>query len=764
MIKSRRIDAICCAILAVMLVITALFINGDALGITAVTRTLGYEEKLFDSSVVHTLDIVMDDWDGFLETCTNEEYTVADLVIDGESVQNVGLRAKGNTSLTSVANYGNDRYSLKIEVDHYDSGKNYYGLDKFCLNNIIQDNTYLKDFLVYTMMGDMGVASPLCSFVYITVNGEDWGLYLAVEGVEESFLTRNYGTGYGELYKPDSVSIGGGRGNGQNFDMEKMFAEDGQETESAPSEQRENWSDTNNDVFPQLEDLSSEDILNALESAGLDVSIPDTVDQTDVQQVMEAILEKSDMREVLDALQQNGSEDSQTRMGKGGGGGMSSEDTLLQYIDDDPDSYSNIFSSAKTDITDADKQRLITSLKTLSGIVDGTVDAAEAAEVIDIESVIRYFVVHNFVCNGDSYTGSIVHNYYLYEENGVMEMIPWDYNLAFGGFSGGGMGSSLTSEVNSPIDTPVSSGDISERPMVAWIFSSEEYADLYHQIYAEFIEKWFDSGYFEQLFDQTVSMISAYVEKDPTAFCSYNEFEEGVSTLRQFCLLRAQSVSGQLDGTIPSTQDGQNADSSMLIDASSLDAEAMGGQSMGGMPGGGGGMMSENGQKMPLNSESFGQMSDGSTPSSEESADGASSTGFDGEVADRPADPSDGAEGPSDMKAPIGSEDTGGAVSTDLDENSMLGQMESITSEESPSSDDNVQPEQQSEEAFDQSFTPPDGGGFPERMDMPIDGGMQPGNGIPGQSADNTVQWIWILLCAGVLLAGIAVVKVYRHW
>ena len=496
----------------------------------------------------------------------------------------------------------------------------------------------------------------------------------------------------------------------------------------------------------------------------MDVSIPDTVDQTDVQQVMEAILEKSDMREVLDALRQNGSEGSQTRMGKGGGGGMSSEDTLLQYIDDDPDSYSNIFSSAKTDITDADKQRLITSLKTLSGIVDGTVDAAEAAEVVDIESVIRYFVVHNFVCNGDSYTGSIVHNYYLYEENGVMEMIPWDYNLAFGGFSGGGMGSSLTSEVNSPIDTPVSSGDISERPMVAWIFSSEEYADLYHQIYAEFIEKWFDSGYFEQLFDQTVSMISAYVEKDPTAFCSYNEFEEGVSTLRQFCLLRAQSVSGQLDGTIPSTQDGQNADSSMLIDASSLDAEAMGGQSMGGMPGGGGGMMSENGQKMPLNSESFGQMSDGSTPSSEESADGASSTGFDGEVADRPADPSDGAEGPNDMKAPIGSEDTGGAVSTDLDENSMPGQMESITSEESPSSDDNVQPEQQSEEAFDQSFTPPDGGGFPERMDMPTDGGMQPGNGIPGQSAGNTVQWIWILLCAGVLLAGIAVVKVYRHW
>ena len=54
MIKSRRIDAICCAILAVMLVITALFINGDALGITAVPQTLGMQEKLVCFSRVYT--------------------------------------------------------------------------------------------------------------------------------------------------------------------------------------------------------------------------------------------------------------------------------------------------------------------------------------------------------------------------------------------------------------------------------------------------------------------------------------------------------------------------------------------------------------------------------------------------------------------------------------------------------------------------------------------------------------------------------------
>ena len=59
------------------------------------------------------------------------------------------------------------------------------------------------------------------------------------------------------------------------------------------------------------------------------------------------------------------------------------------------------------------------------------------------------------------YTGSMIHNYYLYEEDGQLSMIPWDYNLAFGGFQGG---QDATSMVNYPIDTPVSGGTVDSRP------------------------------------------------------------------------------------------------------------------------------------------------------------------------------------------------------------------------------------------------------------------------------------------------------------
>lgn len=189
--------------------------------------------------------------------------------------------------------------------------------------------------------------------------------------------------------------------------------------------------------------------------------------------------------------------------------------------------------------------------------------------------VIRYFVAHNFVLNFDSYTGSMIHNYYLYEKGGQLQMIPWDYNLAFGGFQSSGGATAL---VNYPIDTPVSGGSIDERPMLAWIFADEEYTALYHQYFAEFIAEYFDSGYFSDMMDSVKAMIAPYVQQDPTKFCTYEEFETGIDTLKAFCLLRAESISAQLSGAIGSTSDTQ--DEATLIDAGSLQVSDMG--SMGG--------------------------------------------------------------------------------------------------------------------------------------------------------------------------------------
>ena len=537
----KYIDRICMAGALFSLLLTLLFLNGQALGIQSASQVMGYEAKLFDASKVHTIEIIMDDWDGFLETCENEEYAACSVVIDNEAYKNVGIRAKGNTSLSTVSQMGSDRYSFKIEFDQYDSGKTYCGLDKLCLNNLIQDNTMMKDYLTYRLMGEFGVNAPLCSYVYITVNGEDWGLYLAVEGVEDSFLQRNYGRDYGELYKPDSMNFGGGRGNGREFNMNDFMNRDNGETDdSQPIGTR---------------------------ASGAQGSAPGNFDPSSFG----AQRGDFDLSTMLRDGENGGPGDGLDFGGMFGG--MGSGDVKLQYTDDDPDSYSNIFSSAKTDVTDADQTRLIQALK---GLSEGNADSA-----LDIDQVLRYFVVHNFVVNGDSYTGAMVHNYYLYEEDERLSMIPWDYNLAFGTFQG----NDASTAVNDPIDSPLSVSGNGDRPMVDWIFASGEYTQLYHQYFRQFL----DGADCAAIIEQAYALIAPYVEQDPIKFCTYEEFEAGVSALKTFCQLRTESVSSQLDGSIPSTDEGQSADRSSLVDASGLTLSDMGTMGGGGGPGGDGG-------------------------------------------------------------------------------------------------------------------------------------------------------------------------------
>ncbi len=446
----------------ILAVISAFLLSGFT---TEKETFMEYEKTLFDNSKVHTIDIVLDNPEEFISSCMNEEYTPATVVIDGKAFKNVAIRGKGNTSLSSVASMDSDRYSFKIEFDHYETGKSYNGLDKLVLNNLIQDNTYMKDYLTYEMMREAGGISPLCSYASVTINGEEWGLYLAVEGVEESFMKRNYGDVSGNLYKPDSMQMGGGKGNGKNF---------------------------------------------------------------------------------------------------GGGFSFGNNAVKLAYSDDNFSSYSEIFDSAKTDITNADKERLINSLKNLS-------EQTDLENTVDIESVITYFAVHNFVCNGDSYTGSMVHNYYLYEDDGKLSMLPWDYNLAFGTF----MGSGATSQVNSSIDF----GNMSDRPMVSWIFDNEEYKEKYYDTYLNFL----CDVDIQKIITETDAMISSYVEKDATKFCTYDEYKEGVKTLSEFCNLRRKSVLNQL------------CYEEETIDASHINLSSMGTMSMGNK-GGFGGNSDRNGE------------------------------------------------------------------------------------------------------------------------------------------------------------------------
>ena len=546
-----RIASVIMAAAVILCLMASLFSDKlqEVYGNNAVT--MKYESKLFNTDQIMDIDILMDedDWNNMLENAISEEYYSCNVVVNGKTFYSVGIRPKGNTSLSSIANDPDtDRYSFKLEFDHYIEGQTCYGLDKLILNNNYADATNMKEAIVYDMYQYLGVDASLYNYAKISVNGDYRGVYLALEAVEDSFMLRNYGTEDGNLYKPESMGIGGGvDGNG--------FPQKGEMPDGTDFPQKGEMPD--GEDFPQKGEM------------------PDGADfpQKGEMPDGEDFPQKGEMPDGEDFPQMgeapNG-EAADIKMGIMGGNGGAD----LNYTDDDLDSYSTIWDGEITDSDKKDHKRVVEALKNIS---EGT----DLETYMDVDNILKYMAVHTFVVNDDSLSGTMAHNYYLYEYNGKLNILPWDYNLSFGGMSmGGKMGgqsSGATSVINDAIDTPFSITDFFDA-----LLENEEYLEQYHGYLNELVEKYVNGGEFEKTYERIRSQIDGLVGNDPTAFYSYEEYEEAANMLIEVVQLRAKSVSGQLAGTIPSTGEGQQQDSSNLIDGSDIDLSVMGSFSGGG--------------------------------------------------------------------------------------------------------------------------------------------------------------------------------------
>ena len=137
-------------------------------------------------------------------------------------------------------------------------------------------------------------------------------------------------------------------------------------------------------------------------------------------------------------------------------------------------------------------------------------------------------------------------------------------------------GSRATSVVNEAIDNAFSGTKFFDTLM-----ENETYHEQYYAYMTELVEEYINGGGFDEFYNRVRSQIDELVETDPTAFYTYEEYIEAVETLYEIVKLRGESISGQLDGTIPSTSAEQSG-SDALIDASHIDLEVMGSMDIGG--------------------------------------------------------------------------------------------------------------------------------------------------------------------------------------
>ena len=81
--------------------------------------------------------------------------------------------------------------------------QSFHTRDKLSLQNNFSDATSMKDYLSYRLFGRMEVDAPATSYVWLTVDGEDQGLFPALEKVEGRFPART-ADGKGTIYKPEN--------------------------------------------------------------------------------------------------------------------------------------------------------------------------------------------------------------------------------------------------------------------------------------------------------------------------------------------------------------------------------------------------------------------------------------------------------------------------------------------------------------------------------------------------------------------------------
>ena len=152
--------------------------------------------SLFQTSEITAFDLTIPaaSW----SSLESDPYTEvpASLGFGGAWFGEVHVRIKGHWgSLRTL----DQKTALKVDLDDFDHRLR--GQESLTFNNMVQDPTYVHEYLAYEVYRAAGIPTPRVGWTRLSVNGEDFGLYLLVESVDDVFLDRWYADGSGDLYE-----------------------------------------------------------------------------------------------------------------------------------------------------------------------------------------------------------------------------------------------------------------------------------------------------------------------------------------------------------------------------------------------------------------------------------------------------------------------------------------------------------------------------------------------------------------------------------
>ena len=231
------------------------------------------------------------------------------------------------------------------------------------------------------------------------------------------------------------------------------------------------------------------------------------------------------------------------------------EKSYLQY------SEGSDYSTITKDLgTDKDKTNLKNFIKTLNDMPEG--EKGDIESVLDVDSALKYIAGNMVFGNYDSYSGDKGHNYMLYgDADGKFTVVPWDFNMSFNGYSGGGgrgtttTGSTTTNTnaTNVSVDEPVLGISMENVPMINNLLAVPEYKEKYLSYVNELTD------YLEGIQDRITDLadiLRPYVEADPTKFYTTEQFESNIAYSANADAAGGMGGMGGMGGTPPEGFEG----------------------------------------------------------------------------------------------------------------------------------------------------------------------------------------------------------------
>jgi spore coat protein CotH len=128
----------------------------------------------------------------------------------------VGIRYKGNSTLKTSISQGIKKLPLKFDFDEFEDtypeikNQRFYGFKQLSFSNGFDDKSLMREKVVADIFRHAGVRAPQTAFYRVYLDyGEGskyFGLYTAVEVVDDTMIEDQFGNDDGNIYKPDGQS------------------------------------------------------------------------------------------------------------------------------------------------------------------------------------------------------------------------------------------------------------------------------------------------------------------------------------------------------------------------------------------------------------------------------------------------------------------------------------------------------------------------------------------------------------------------------